>query len=330
MSDVCSVRGVRLYHGDSSVLCKTWPKPVCIVSDGAYGVGGFPGDPQNTADLVSWYRPHVESWSACATPITTLWFWNTEIGWATVHPLLVEHGWEYVACNVWNKGASHVAGNANTKTLRRFPVVTEVCVQYVRPAKFEVDGAVLTAQEWLRSEWARTGLPMRLANDACGVKNAATRKYLTADSVWYHPPSEAFGAMSEYANKYGDPSGRPYFSTDGANPMSASDWNHFRAKFRCPFGVYNVWSEPPVRGKERIKNDTGKVVHANQKPLSIMKTIIMASTDVGDVLWEPFAGLATGALAADDLGRRAFAAEVSRSVFDAASTRIASTGRSAS
>src|SRR6266478_5760109 len=60
------------------------------------------------------------------------------VGWATVLPLLVKHGWEYRCCNLWDKGMSHVAGNANTQTLRKFPVVTEVCVHYVKAANFRV------------------------------------------------------------------------------------------------------------------------------------------------------------------------------------------------
>ncbi len=36
----------------------------------------------------------------------------------------------------WDKDLSHIAGNANSQTLRKFPVVTEVCVQYVKAARF--------------------------------------------------------------------------------------------------------------------------------------------------------------------------------------------------
>ena len=70
------------------------------------------------------------------TSATTLWFWNTEVGWATVHPLLVANGWDYVQVITWDKGVAHIAGNVNGKTIRRFPVATEVCVFYQR--RFEV------------------------------------------------------------------------------------------------------------------------------------------------------------------------------------------------
>ena len=46
---------------------------------------GFHRDLPDHKDLADWYRPHIEAWSKYATPTTTLWFWNSEIGWATVH-----------------------------------------------------------------------------------------------------------------------------------------------------------------------------------------------------------------------------------------------------
>lgn len=316
--------GVTLHYDDALELYATWPEPVCIISDGAYGVSGFPGDPPTHAGLADWYRPHIEAWSARATPLTTLWFWNTEVGWATVHPVLVANGWEYVACHVWNKGLGHVAGNANTKTLRQFPIVTEVCVQYVKPARFRVGDVTLSMQDWLRHEWRRSGLPMYLANEVCGVKNAATRKYLASDHVWYYPPPAAFEAMAAYINAKGDPSGRPYFSVNGKRAMTAAEWDRMRAKFHCAFGVNNVWSAPPVRGVERLKAVGAKCLHANQKPLSLLELTIRAATDEGDMVWDPFGGLCSVSIAARRLGRRAMSAETERTFFLAACDRLAS------
>ena len=174
-----------LHQGDVLAAYTGWPTPVTIGSDGAYGVRGFHGDTTGPDGLVEWYRPHVENWSKAAHPSTTLWFWNTEVGWATVHPLLAEHGWEYVETVTWDKGLAHIAGNVNGKTIRRFPVVSEVCVLYQR--RFELPGpdGSMPVQKWLRHEWVRSGLPLYKANEACGVKNAATRKYLTQDWLWY-------------------------------------------------------------------------------------------------------------------------------------------------
>src|SRR5215469_14576855 len=70
---------------DVSSLYAQWPAPTVIVSDGAYGVGGFPGDPPTSAGLPEWYAAHAAAWARYSLPETTLWFWGTEVGWATVH-----------------------------------------------------------------------------------------------------------------------------------------------------------------------------------------------------------------------------------------------------
>ena len=314
--------GANLFQGDFLEVSAEWPSPTVIVVDGPYGVASYPGDPVSHELLPEWYIPHVSNWSSRALPETTLWFWCTEIGWASVHPLLAQHGWEYRSCHVWDKGLGHIAGNANTRTLRRFPVVTEVCVQYVRKVTVNSSGREMPLKQWVRHEWERSGLPLSEANLACGVKNAATRKYLTKCHLWYFPPPEAFELLAEYANNYGRPEGRLYYSLDGVRPATAETWSKMRAKFHCDVGITNVWQEPPVRGEERLK-DLHKSVHINQKPLRLLERAILASSDPGDVIWEPFGGLCSTAIAALDTGRQCYSAEILETYYRAAVTRLA-------
>lgn len=238
-----------------------------------------------------------------------------------MHHLLEEFGWEFRNCHIWDKGIAHAAGNSNGKTLRKFPTVTEVCVQYTKKAFFKFEGTLLPAKQWLRAEWERTGLPLYEANEACGVKNAASRKYLTRDHMWYFPPPEPFGKLVEYANEHGRPEGRPYFSVDGERPLTEEQWSHMRAKFNFENGITNVWRENAVRGEERIST-RDSCAHMNQKPLSLIKLCIRASSDPGDVVWEPFGGLCTAAVAAYHLERPCYAAEINHEYFELACQRL--------
>lgn len=315
--------GATLHKGDFLEVSTVWPSPTTLIVDGPYGVASYPGDPVSHEDLAGWYRPHVAYWSSRALPETTLWFWNTEIGWASVHSLLAQNGWQYRSCHIWDKGVGHIAGNANSRTLRRFPVVTEVCVQYVRNVAVNSNGKEMGLKEWLRHEWVRSGLPLNQANSACGVKNAATRKYLTKCHLWYFPPPEAFELLAQYANRRGRPEGRPYFSLDGIHPATAEEWAKMRAKFHCDVGITNVWREPAVRGDERLK-DVYKSVHMNQKPVRLLEQAIRASSDPGDVVWEPFGGLCSTAIAALNTGRRCYSAEILEEYYVAALNRLAS------
>lgn len=311
----------KIFLGDTTNFYDQWNTPTVIISDGPYGVSGYDGDPNSVKDLPKFYEEHIKKWTKKATSETTLWFWNTELGWATIHPILEQHGWIYRGCNIWDKGIKHIAGNCNGKTMRKFPVVTEVCVHYVRKEEFFHNGEILTLQSWLRSEWKRTGLPYSKANEACGVKNAASRKYLANDHLWYCPPQEEFEKLVNYANSHGNPEGKPYFSKDGKSPLSTNQWNKLRAKFNFEYGITNVWTEPQLRNQERLKNGV-KIQHPNQKPLSLMKRIILASSDKEDLIWEPFLGLASASVAAKILDRKYVGAEINPIYFEMAQQRI--------
>lgn len=324
------------YHGNVFEKYAGWDAPDLIVSDGAYGVRGFRGDTTDESGLVEWYRPHALAWAKAAKPSTSLWFWNTEVGWATVHPLLLATGWEYVQLAVWDKGLSHIAGNVNGKTIRQLPVVTEVSALYRRKIYLDTgDGQTLDVKGWLRAEWRRSGLPLTKANDACGVKNAATRKYLTKDWLWYWPPGEMVERMASYCAEHGRPTERPYFSIDGTNCVRAEEWDSMRATWNHRNGVTNVWSRPPLADSERLRGTMERssprtykptklsAAHLNQKPLDLMLTQVAATTNVGDVVWEPFGGLASASVASVLLGRRSFASELDNTFFSLACGRLA-------
>jgi site-specific DNA-methyltransferase (adenine-specific) len=94
-----------------------------------------------------------------------------------------------------------------------------------------------------------------------------------------------------------------------------------RAKFHCEAGYTNVWREPAVRGNERFKTGA-KCIHTNQKPLKLTELLIRLSSDPGDMVWEPFGGLCTAAVAAERLGRRAVSAEINKEFFQVAAARL--------
>jgi DNA modification methylase len=159
------------------------------------------------------------------------------------------------------------------------------------------------------------------------VRDAAVRKYLDQGHLWYFPPEEAMARLVAYANEHGDPRGKPYFSIDGTRPITRRAWANMRSLFRCPHGVTNVWNRAAVRGDERVTTEGGRAVHLNQKPIDLMSRIIEASTDAGDVVWEPFGGLFTASFAAREGKRRAFGAELDPTYFQYGVDRFATVRR---
>jgi DNA modification methylase len=89
-------------------------------------------------------------------------------------------------------------------------------------------------------------------------------------------------------------------------------------KYEREKGVYltDVWDD--IReltagyfaGDEAIRADDGGRFHKQQAPLALLVRIILSSTNVGDVVFDPFSGTGTTAVAAVQLNRRAAALEI--------------------
>lgn len=63
IGEVFSRDGVSIYNADVLTLYEAWPTSTVIVSDGAYGLGAFEGDPHTADTLGEWYEPYeVSHW----------------------------------------------------------------------------------------------------------------------------------------------------------------------------------------------------------------------------------------------------------------------------
>ena len=69
------------------------------------------------------------------------------------------------------------------------------------------------------------------------------------------------------------------------------------------------WMLPICNGKERLKKNNGKKVHSTQKPEALLHRIILATTNKGDTIFDPFLGTGTTAVVAKKLGRKYFGIE---------------------
>jgi site-specific DNA-methyltransferase (adenine-specific)/modification methylase len=66
--------------------------------------------------------------------------------------------------------------------------------------------------------------------------------------------------------------------------------------------MQNVWHIPLCTGAERIRVD-GRKAHPTQKPLALLHRVLLASTNPGDTVLDPFFGVGTTGAAAKSLGR---------------------------
>ena len=197
------------------------------------------GDTVSADGLVDWYAPHVAQWSKRAKPSTSLWFWNTPVGWATVHPLLEAGGREYV--QRWSLGTRGAVAYRRQRERQHHstipPVVTEVSALYRRrlalPRRMaEFSGAAMATCRMAAFRPAALPVPNGRA-----VKNAATREVPHRRLGWYWPPGKWSNAWPNTPKKNGKPTSRPYFSIDG----HVKSWPN-NGTPSVPYGTMSAWT----------------------------------------------------------------------------------------
>jgi DNA modification methylase len=81
----------------------------------------------------------------------------------------------------------------------------------------------------------------------------------------------------------------------------------FNKELAKQFGIgkvgANVWQIPICSGKERIKDENGNKVHSTQKPIELLKRVILTTTKEGDLILDPMAGTGTTGYVAKMLNR---------------------------
>ncbi|MGB9877928.1 MAG: DNA-methyltransferase [bacterium] len=81
----------------------------------------------------------------------------------------------------------------------------------------------------------------------------------------------------------------------------------FNKEYAKRFGIgkvgANVWVLPICWGEERLKDEQGKKLHSTQKPIELLKRVILTSTKEGDLILDPVAGTGTTGYVARALKR---------------------------
>ncbi len=95
-------------------------------------------------------------------------------------------------------------------------------------------------------------------------------------------------------------------------------------KFNGGKQMRSDWSIDICLGAERLKGADGKSMHSTQKPMELLRRVILSSTRVGDTILDPFFGSGTTGAVARELGRNFIGIEQEESYISGARARIES------
>lgn len=110
------------------------------------------------------------------------------------------------------------------------------------------------------------------------------------------------------------------------NPHSKYTFHYDSLKaFNEDLQMRSDWWIPVCHGHERVKDGKGKTLHPTQKPEALLYRILMATTNPGDVILDPFMGTGTACAVAKSLGRKWIGIEQDEIYFKFAKERVQNT-----
>jgi DNA modification methylase len=100
----------------------------------------------------------------------------------------------------------------------------------------------------------------------------------------------------------------------------------FNQDYAKKFGIgrvgANVWVLPISAGNERLKDEENKKLHSTQKPIELLKRVILTSTNEGDIILDPMAGTGTTGYVAKALNRKFVMVEINPIYVDGIKNRF--------
>ena len=98
---------------------------------------------------------------------------------------------------------------------------------------------------------------------------------------------------------------------------------HYRTMkgFNDDLQMRSDWLIPICQGSERVK-ENGQKAHSTQKPEELLYRIVLATSNPGDLVLDPFAGTGTTAAVAKKLGRNFIGFERELSYINLARERV--------
>ena len=98
--------------------------------------------------------------------------------------------------------------------------------------------------------------------------------------------------------------------------------HHDMKQFNDGKQLGSTWEIPVCGGTERLKDEKGTKLHPTQKPEELLKRILLASSNTGDVVLDPFVGTGTTAAVAKHMHRHWIGIDSDETYISAARTRV--------
>ena len=205
-------------------------------------------------------------------------------------PHLLNLGFDIRQQIIINKGIQAVAGRA-TKKYKMFPTVTESIL-------FLVKDNIEYMKKNLKKRQKKLGLSSKEINEALGVKSNGGGMWsiYTGNNICKQFPTKELWLKLQKTLKF------------------KKDYESIAQTFNPELRITDVWEDISFHIKNRV--------HPTQKPISLIQRLVLASSNKGDKVLDPFMGSGSTGVVSSNLNRNFIGFEKDKEYFDIAQNRI--------
>ena len=210
---------------------------------------------------------------------------------AKIIPHLESLGLELRQQIIIDKGMKSVSGRA-TKNYKMFPNVTESILFIIKDNKKFI-------KPFLKSRQAALGLSAKEINERLGVKSNGGGMWsiYTGKNICEQFPTEESWNKLAKVLEFDYP------------------YSKLAQTFNPQMGFTDVWTDIDFYSEKRY--------HPTQKPLKLIRRLVSASSNKGDVVLDPFAGAGSTQISCVQLERNYIGIELEKDYYDIAERRLA-------
>ena len=329
MTDVWTSGDAALYHGDClDVMAEMEENSVDLIATDPpyYRVKDEPWDKQwdTPEGFIAWIGQLCEQWQRILRPNGSLYVFASPKMAARVEVTIAEqfevlNRIRWVKANGWHRKAQPEALRSYLSPWEEVIFAEHYGADNIAKGEAgygakcdELRGFVFEPlRAYLASEWERAGLTRA---DADKATNSFMSGHYLSSVQWALPTREKYEQLRAYANANGQNHGGDYLRRE------YEDLRREYEDLRRPFSVTadvpytDVWDFATVQAYP--------AKHPCEKPIEMMRHIVLASSRDGGVVLDPFMGSGTTGVACVQTGRRFIGIELDEAYFEIAKQRI--------
>lgn len=241
-------------------------------------------------DYISWCEGWIKELSRVAKTNASFWLFGYVKMLSKIMPIAEKYGFVFRQQIIVDKGMRSISGR-KTSTYKMFPTTTESIFFFVKNNHPNI-------KKFLKEKQKEMGLTAKEINDKLGVKSngGGLWSLYTGENILAQiPTKEMWDRLQEIFN-------------------FKMDYSEVNFTFNTQMGFSDVWTDIDFYKEDRS--------HSTQKPLKLIERLIIASSNEGDIVLDPFLGSGTTAIAAKKLGRKFIGVEVDKDYCEYAKKRM--------